>query len=80
MKRIVLTCLAVLSTSFFVFIVLLFALPQPNHRFSVAHFRCHGHRGSVGLRIYVGASLFLRDSGAKLSGEIIPRTTPNRPY
>ena len=33
MKRIVITCLAILSTSFFAFIAVLFALPQPKHPF-----------------------------------------------
>jgi hypothetical protein len=34
-KRFVLACLAVLSTSFFVFIAVLFALPQPNNPFVI---------------------------------------------
>jgi hypothetical protein len=39
-KRILLTCLAVLSTSFFVFIAVLFALPHPNLRFGVRSVAC----------------------------------------
>ncbi len=46
MKRFVLTCLAVLSTSFFVFIAVLFALPQTNHAF--------GFRSIVGLVMGIG--------------------------
>ena len=46
MKRFVLTCLAVLSTSFFVFIGVLFALPQPNHPF--------GFRSTVAVVMSIG--------------------------
>ena len=45
-KRIVLTCLAVLSTSFFVFIAVLFALQQPNHPF--------GFRSLIGVVMGIG--------------------------
>ncbi len=34
----------------------------------------------MGLHIYVGARLCLRDSRASLADEVIPRATPNRPY
>jgi hypothetical protein len=37
-KRFVLACLAVLSTSFFVFIAVLFAPPQPNNPFVIRQF------------------------------------------